>query len=66
LRPYGRCFYEQGDAVQGKNQEYHKKSQVPAQAVLQNYILEHLLERISISGYKDKFVLKGGMLIASL
>jgi predicted nucleotidyltransferase component of viral defense system len=43
-----------------------KESQVPAQAVLQNYMLERLLERISISGYKDKFVLKGGMLIASL
>ena len=43
-----------------------KKSHVPAQAVLQNFMLERLLERISISGYKDKFVLKGGMLIASL
>lgn len=43
-----------------------KESQVPAQAILQNYMLERLLERISLSGYKDKFVLKGGMLIASL
>ena len=39
---------------------------IPAQAVLQNYMLERLLERISISRYKDKFVLKGGLLIASL
>lgn len=39
---------------------------IPAQAVLQNFILECLLERISISKYKDMFVLKGGMLIASL
>jgi predicted nucleotidyltransferase component of viral defense system len=43
-----------------------KESQVSAQAILQNYMLERLLERISLSGYKDKFVLKGGMLIASL
>jgi hypothetical protein len=39
---------------------------VPAQAVLQNFMLERLLERISISKYKDMIVLKGGMLIASM
>jgi len=42
------------------------KNKVPAQAVLQNYMLERLLERISVSIYKDKFILKGGLLIASL
>ena len=41
-------------------------SHIPAQAVLQNFMLERLLERISISKYKDKLILKGGMLIASL
>ncbi len=39
---------------------------VPAQAVLQNFMLERLLERISISKYGDMFVLKGGMLIAAM
>lgn len=39
---------------------------VPAQAVLQNFMLERLLERISLSKYQDKFILKGGLLIASL
>jgi predicted nucleotidyltransferase component of viral defense system len=39
---------------------------IPAQAVLQNFMLERLLERISISRYKDRIILKGGMLIASL
>lgn len=42
------------------------KNRVPAQAVLQNYMLERLLEKISVSQYKDMFILKGGMLIASL
>ncbi len=42
------------------------KNHVPAQAVLQNFMLERLLERISISKYKDKVVLKGGMLIAAM
>jgi predicted nucleotidyltransferase component of viral defense system len=39
---------------------------IPAQAVLQNFMLERLLERISVSKYKETFVLKGGMLIASM
>lgn len=39
---------------------------IPAQAVLQSYMLERLLERIASSRYKQKFVLKGGLLIASL
>jgi predicted nucleotidyltransferase component of viral defense system len=42
------------------------KYHVPAQAVLQNFMLECLLERISISKYKDMIILKGGMLISSL
>jgi len=42
------------------------KNHIPAQAVLQNFMLERLLERISLSRYKDMVILKGGMLIASL
>jgi len=42
------------------------KNHVPAQAVLQNFMLERLLERISLSKYKDMIVLKVGMLIASM
>jgi predicted nucleotidyltransferase component of viral defense system len=43
-----------------------KENKIPAQAVLQNYMLERLLERIALSKYKDKVILKGGMLIASM
>jgi hypothetical protein len=35
------------------------KNHVPAQAVLQNFMLERLLERISRSKYKDMLILKG-------
>ena len=42
------------------------KNHVPAQAILQNLMLERLLERISISKHKERLILKGGMLIASL
>jgi hypothetical protein len=34
------------------------ENQVPAQAILQNLMLERLLERISISKYKDRIIQK--------
>ena len=43
-----------------------KENNVAAQSVLQTYMLERLLERISISKYKDNFILKGGMLISAI
>ena len=43
-----------------------KENKVSAQSVLQTYMLERFLERISISKYKDNFILKGGMLISAV
>lgn len=43
-----------------------KEKKVAPQSVLQTYMLERLLERISISEYKDNFILKGGMLISAI
>jgi predicted nucleotidyltransferase component of viral defense system len=43
-----------------------KEKGIAPQALLQNYMLERLLERISVSSYRDKFILKGGMLIAAM
>lgn len=37
-----------------------EKVDVNENIILQNYMLERLLERISVSDYKYKFVLKGG------
>lgn len=42
------------------------KNDMSAQVVLQNYMFERFLERLSKSRYKDKFILKGGILIAAL
>jgi hypothetical protein len=42
------------------------KSHIPTQAVLQNFMLGRLLERISISKFRDQIVIKGGLLIASM
>ena len=36
------------------------------QILLRRYFMEHFLERLSISNYKNDFILKGGILISSL
>lgn len=43
-----------------------KEKGISAQLVMQNYMLERLLERISLSRYQPNFILKGGFLIASM
>lgn len=43
-----------------------KEKNIPAQVILQNYMFERLLVRLSKTEYKDKFVLKGGMLVAAI
>ena len=42
------------------------ENNLSAQIVMQNYMLERLLERISLSEYRDNFILKGGFLIAAI
>jgi len=37
-----------------------------AQLVMQNYMMERLLERVSLSKFKENFILKGGFLIAAI
>ena len=39
---------------------------ISAQIVMQNYMLERLLERISLSEYRNNLILKGGFLIAAI
>lgn len=43
-----------------------KQKDINSQLLMRNYMLERLLERISLSELKDKFILKGGMLVAAL
>lgn len=43
-----------------------KQKSIPAQVILQNYMFERLLVRLSASSYREKFVLKGGMLVAAI
>jgi len=43
-----------------------KEKGISAQLIMQNFMLERLLERISISKYQPHFILKGGFLIAAM
>lgn len=43
-----------------------KEKHISAQLVMQNYMLERLLERVSVSKYQQNFILKGGFLIAAM
>ena len=43
-----------------------KEKNISASIVLQNYMLERFLERISLSKYRDNYIIKGGFLIASM
>ena len=43
-----------------------REKDIYAQVILQNYMFERFLERLSKSNFKDNFILKGGMLIAAI
>ncbi len=53
-------------SLKGKIKNYAKSNNIAAQVVLQNYMFECFLARLSLSEYRDKFVVKGGMLIAAI
>ena len=53
-------------SLKAKIRNIAKQKNIPAQVVLQNYMFERLLVRLSASDYKEKFVLKGGMLVAAI
>lgn len=43
-----------------------REKSADAQILMRNYMMERFLERISLSEYRDKFILKGGMLVAAI
>jgi predicted nucleotidyltransferase component of viral defense system len=43
-----------------------KGNSTQAQIIIRNYIMERFLERISLSEYRDNFILKGGMLVSAM
>lgn len=43
-----------------------KRKNISAQLVLQNYMMERFIERISLSNYRKNIIVKGGLLISSI
>lgn len=39
---------------------------IKAQILIRNFIMERFLERVSLSRYRDNFILKGGMLVSAV
>jgi len=53
-------------SMKAKIRNLAREKDMSAQVVFQNFMFERFLERLSKSEYKDKFILKGGILIAAL
>lgn len=62
----GTAVSSKAMSLKGKIKNYAKSNNIAAQVVLQNYMFECLLARLAHSSYKDKFVVKGGMLVAAI
>lgn len=53
-------------SLRGRVRSIAKENGLRPQEVLQMYLFEHLLMRLETSAYATKFILKGGLLVASL
>lgn len=54
------------EQIKGAVKNIAKKMNLKPQEILQIFMFERLVERLSISKYKENFILKGGLLIASM
>ena len=54
------------EQLKGQIRNFAGKRKLQSQEVLQMFLLERVLERVSKSRYKDNFILKGGLLISSM
>ncbi len=53
-------------SLKDKSKNFAKKNNLEVQTILQNFMFERFLERLSKSKYKDNFILKGGFLLSSI
>lgn len=54
------------DSLKAKVSNLSNKTNIPNKYLIQNFMFEALLKRISKSKYKDKFIIKGGFLLSSI
>lgn len=50
-------------SLKGNIKNLAKEKKVPPQIMLQNFIFERFLQRLSLSEYRNNFIIKGGVLI---
>lgn len=50
------------DLIKNMAKDFNSQSHI----LMRNYMMERFLERLANSAYKEKFILKGGKLIASM
>ncbi len=53
-------------SLKAKIRNMARQKKLPGQVVLQNYLFERFMFRLSKTEYKDKFVVKGGTLVSSI
>ena len=54
------------DSLKAKVSNLASSTNIPNKYLIQSFMFEALLKRISISKYKDKFIIKGGLLLSSI
>ena len=54
------------EQLKGAIRTLAKKKGIHAQEVLQIFMFERIIERLSVSSYRDRFILKGGLLISAI
>ena len=57
---------KRAEQIKGSVKSMANRMNLKPQEVLQILMFERLVERLSVSPYKDNFILKGGLLIASM
>ncbi len=53
-------------SLMDKSRNLATSCNITVNEVLQNYMFERILERLSVSKYKNNFILKGGLLLSSI
>lgn len=54
------------DSLKAKVSNLASTTNIPNKYLIQSFMFEALLKRISVSKYKDKFIIKGGLLLSSI
>ena len=54
------------EQVKGRIKSTVRQNHVDARTLLRIYMMERFLERISLSQYRDNFIIKGGILVTSM